>query len=50
MTNKIYTLRQSVLKVENVCYNVTVRGGEAAKWGTLDNIDKANDDVDEGFY
>lgn len=50
MTNKIYTLRQSVLKVENVCYNVTVRGGEAAKWGSLDNIDKPADDVDEGFF
>jgi len=50
MNNKIYTLRQSVLKVENVCYNVTVRGGEAAKWGTVDNIDKPSDDVDEGFY
>lgn len=50
MTNKIYTLRQSVLKVENVSYNVTVRGGEAAKWGTLDSADKPSDDVDEGFY
>ncbi|KAJ6643172.1 Translin-associated protein X [Pseudolycoriella hygida] len=48
LSNKIHTLRQSVLKVENVCYNVTVRGGEAAKWGTLDNV--VSDNVDEGFY
>ncbi|KAH8313286.1 hypothetical protein KR067_003495 [Drosophila pandora] len=46
---KITTMRQSVLKAENVCYNVKVRGGEAAKWGaTFDQ--KPADDVDEGFY
>lgn len=42
-------MRQSVLKAENVCYNVKVRGGEAAKWGAVfDN--KPGDNVDEGFY
>ncbi|KAH8291831.1 hypothetical protein KR054_001049 [Drosophila jambulina] len=46
---KITTMRQSVLKAENVCYNVKVRGGEAAKWGaTFDQ--KPAEDVDEGFY
>ncbi|EDW80907.1 uncharacterized protein Dwil_GK11778 [Drosophila willistoni] len=46
---KITTMRQSVLKAENVCYNVKVRGGEAAKWGaTFDH--KPAEDVDEGFY
>ncbi|KAH8383131.1 hypothetical protein KR009_007040 [Drosophila setifemur] len=46
---KITTMRQSVLKAENVCYNVKVRGGEAAKWGaTFDQ--KPSEDVDEGFY
>ncbi|EDV49009.1 translin-associated protein X [Drosophila erecta] len=46
---KITTMRQSLLKAENVCYNVKVRGGEAAKWGaTFDQ--KPTDEVDEGFY
>ncbi|EDW38820.1 GL13728 [Drosophila persimilis] len=46
---KITTMRQSVLKAENVCYNVKVRGGEAAIWGS--NFDqKLAEDVDEGFY
>ncbi|SPP80745.1 translin-associated protein X [Drosophila guanche] len=46
---KITTMRQSVLKAENVCYNVKVRGGEAAVWGS--NFDqKPAEDVDEGFY
>lgn len=49
ISRKIYTLRESVLKVENVCYNVKVRGGEAAKWGADDKIDKNNIDEDEGF-
>lgn len=52
---KITTLRQSTLKAENVCYNIKVRGGEAASWDTLDTagfaMDKiAHDDEDEGFY
>ncbi|KAH8295252.1 hypothetical protein KR018_009117 [Drosophila ironensis] len=46
---KITTMRQSVLKAENVCYNVKVRGSEAAKWGaTFDH--KPAEEVDEGFY
>lgn len=49
MSRKIFTMRQSLLKVEMVCYNVKVRGGEAAKWGSDDNLDKPNADDDEGF-
>lgn len=49
MSRKIYAMRQSVLKVENVCYNVKVRGGEAAKWGSDDTLDKQHADEDEGF-
>lgn len=49
MSRKIFTMRQSLLKVENVCYNVKVRGGEAAKWGSDDALDKPNADDDEGF-
>lgn len=41
-------MRQSVLKAEDVCYNVKVRGGEAAKWGL--ESEKPNVDIDEGFF
>lgn len=41
-------MRQSMLKAENVCYNVKVRGGEAAKCTNFDH--KPGDDTDEGFY
>ncbi|XP_050070564.1 translin-associated protein X [Anopheles maculipalpis] len=56
-SHKMVTLRQSLLKSENVCYNVTVRGGEAAKWGTTDDVSNAlfqvqlsKDDDDEGIF
>ncbi|XP_054725456.1 translin-associated protein X [Anastrepha obliqua] len=49
LSRKIYTMRQSVLKAENVCYNVKVRGGEAAKWGAVFET-KAAEDLDEGFF
>lgn len=50
MGRKIFTLRQSVQKAENVCYNITVRGGEAAVWGADDTPgDKGAADVDEGY-
>ncbi|XP_053692191.1 translin-associated protein X [Sabethes cyaneus] len=54
-SQKIITLRQSLLKSENVCYNVKVRGGEAAKWGSTDDcafgvIAKDNQDEDEGIF
>lgn len=50
---KLFTLRQSLLKSENVCYNVKVRGGEAAKWGNTDDgagAFKDNLDDDEGVF
>uniref|UniRef100_A0A1Q3G3L6 Translin associated factor x n=1 Tax=Culex tarsalis TaxID=7177 RepID=A0A1Q3G3L6_CULTA len=55
---KLFTLRQSLLKSENVCYNVKVRGGEAAKWGNTDTdggasfggMPKDNLDEDEGVF
>jgi hypothetical protein len=51
MNFKIYTMKQSVLKCETVCYNVKVRGKEAAKWGSMSTFKKsANEDEDEGFY
>uniref|UniRef100_A0A8D8MDN4 Translin-associated protein X n=1 Tax=Culex pipiens TaxID=7175 RepID=A0A8D8MDN4_CULPI len=55
---KLFTLRQSLLKSENVCYNVKVRGGEAAKWGSTDDggaasfgsMARENQDEDEGVF
>lgn len=52
-SQKLFTMRQSLLKSENVCYNVKVRGGEAAKWGTTDDCAFgaiANQDDDEGIF
>lgn len=52
MSRKISTLRQSLLKTEMVCYNIKVRGTEAAKWGnsTAKELHEGNGDDDEGFY
>lgn len=51
---KVSTLRQSVLKCENVCYNIKVRGGEATRLGAenaaLFSTVVAKGDEDEGFY
>lgn len=41
-------MRQSMLKAENVCYNVKVRGGEAAKCASFDQ--KPAEEADEGFF
>lgn len=41
---------QSLLKVEQVCYHVKVRGTEAIKWHTMDEkVPERSDDFDEGF-
>lgn len=48
MTRKISAMHQSVLKIEKVCYNVKVRGKEAARWMTNDQVEK-HDDEDAGF-
>lgn len=52
MSRKISTLRQSLLKTEMVCYNIKVRGTEAAKWGnsTAKESHDGNGEDDEGFY
>ena len=53
LNQKVYTLRQSLLKTENICYNVKVRGGESAKWSD-DNAYQGNRnytvDEDEGVF
>lgn len=54
---KVFTLKQSVLKCEMVCYNIKVRGGEATKLGAtgqglFSSVLEGRDgkDDDEGFY
>uniref|UniRef100_A0A336MZZ8 CSON009472 protein n=1 Tax=Culicoides sonorensis TaxID=179676 RepID=A0A336MZZ8_CULSO len=50
---KVFTLKQSVLKCEMVCYNIKVRGGEAAKLGASEHglfSSVLVKDEDEGFY
>lgn len=49
---KYNTLKQSVQKCENVCYNIKVRGGEAAKWGAAQVATVLNEPKveDEGFF
>lgn len=50
MSRKLHAMYQSVLKVEKVCYNIKVRGSEAAIWSSNDANEKdRDDDVDEGF-
>lgn len=50
MSRKMHAMYQSVLKVEKVCYNIKVRGSEAAIWSSNDAIEKdRDDDADEGF-
>lgn len=51
MSRKITTLKQSLLKTEMVCYNIQMRGGEAAVWSKPDIQFSSNDnDNDEGFF
>lgn len=50
---KAYVLRQSLYKMESVCYNIVVRGSEVPKH-MLANVIPTNTDVcseeDEGFF
>ncbi|XP_045481691.1 translin-associated protein X [Harmonia axyridis] len=49
---KVYTLKQSLAKMELVCYNLRIRGSEIPKHmlvSVLDNQQDLNED-DEGFY
>lgn len=50
LSTKMITLRQSLLKVEHVCYNIKVRGKEAGTLALLDAGDTVvGGDDDEGF-
>ncbi|XP_059477889.1 translin-associated protein X [Neocloeon triangulifer] len=52
MGRKSYTLRQSLLKTENACYTIHVRGSEVPKHLLAQAISMPadNPDDDEGFY
>ncbi|XP_055379049.1 translin-associated protein X [Condylostylus longicornis] len=56
LARKISTLRQSVLKTEQVCYNIKVRGSEAALLGAggeatyLSFVGEENDKIDEDYF
>lgn len=49
-SNKTSTMRSSVLKCEEVCYNLKVRGTEGSKLVQLDALQRDDHDVDEGIY
>lgn len=46
-SQKLSTMRTSVLKCEHVCYNLMVRGTEGSKLITYEAVEN---DADEGFY
>lgn len=48
----MYTLRQSVAKMEKVCYNLRVRGSEIPKHMLSAVADTEEDEmpIDEGFF
>lgn len=48
-SQKMTTMKQSVMKAENVCYNLKVRGTEGSKLISFDSAD-VDHAVDEGFY
>ncbi|XP_063221690.1 translin-associated protein X [Bacillus rossius redtenbacheri] len=53
MSRKIFTLRQSLAKMEYTCYTIHVRGSEIPKHMLADVLAGGRDDVmddDEGFY
>ncbi|XP_067001227.1 translin-associated protein X [Anabrus simplex] len=50
---KVFTLRQSLTKMENACYTIHVRGSEIPKFMLADVFSDKHDDFmdeDEGFY
>ena len=48
----MYTLRQSLLKMELVCYNIKLRGSEVPKDMLVDAFIAPDDNIneDEGYY
>lgn len=53
LNRKLHVLKESLAKMEYVCYNIKVRGSEVPKHMLVNVIDsnKRNDlDEDEGFF
>nr|CAI5828973.1 unnamed protein product [Callosobruchus analis] len=52
LSRKAYVLRQSLEKMELVCYNIQIRGTEIPKHMLINVIESSDvkDDIDEGFY
>lgn len=53
INRKLYVLRQSLLKMEFVCYNIHVRGSEIPKHmlaSVISTNNEINNDEDEGFF
>lgn len=52
ISRKAYVLRQSLSKMESVCYNIQIRGTEIPKHMLMSVIESAEitNDVDEGFF
>lgn len=50
MSHKSFTLRQSLLKMEMVCYNIHVRGTEVPKHMLADVLTHEEYPEDEGYY
>ncbi|XP_044263663.1 translin-associated protein X [Tribolium madens] len=52
MGRKIYVLKQSLAKMELVCYNIQIRGSEIPKHMLVNVIESSdiNTEEDEGFY
>lgn len=52
MSRKGYTLRQSLSKMELVCYNIQIRGTEVPKHMLMNVIESSemDDNQDEGFF
>lgn len=51
MNQKMFTMRASTIKSENVCYNLMVRGKEGAKMTPLDSgHNDYEENLDEGFF
>lgn len=52
MSKKGHVLRQSLSKMELVCYNIQIRGSEVPKHMLMSVVESSevDDDRDEGFY
>lgn len=53
VNRKLHVLKESLNKMEHVCYNIKVRGSEVPEHMLLFNINQKDNDeaaVDEGYF